>query len=60
MILIAVHVTLRDADNDTAGVEVTVHCMLTSARRTFLVGGNSDWMFVSYFLVISPDIVPDF
>ena len=61
MILIAVRVTACDADIDTAGLEVTLHCALTRARRTFLVGGNSDWrMLVSYFLVICPDFVSDF
>jgi hypothetical protein len=60
MILIPVHVTSREADNVTAGLEGTVHCALTRARRTFLVGGNSDWMFLSYFLGICPDIGPDF
>jgi hypothetical protein len=60
MILIAVHVTLCEADIDTAGQEVTLHCTLTRARRIFLVGGNSDWMFISYFPGICPDIVSDF
>jgi hypothetical protein len=60
MILIAVHVALCDADIDTAGLEVTLHCTLTRARRTFLVGGNSDWMFIRYFLGIYPDTGSDF
>lgn len=47
------HVSSRDADSDTAGLEVTQQSALIRAKPTFLVGGNSKWTIIIYSRVFA-------